>query len=49
MPLNKEFVREQKPASASTKAAQSKPAQPHAAQPEQEADSEPSSSAGGEA
>ena len=54
VPLNKEFVREQKPASVSTKAAQPKPTQPQAAQPqatqpEQEAGSEPSSSAGGEA
>ena len=54
VPLNKEFVREQKPASASIKAAQPKPTQSQAAQsqatqPEQEAGSAPSSSAGGEA
>ena len=54
VPLNKEFVREQKPAPASIKAAQPKPtqsqaAQPQATQPEQEAGSAPSSSAGGEA
>ena len=49
VPLNKEFVREQKPASASIKAAQPKPPQSQAAQSEQEAGSAPSSSAGGEA
>ena len=59
VPLNKEFVREQKPAPASIKAAQPKPTQsqaaqpqatqPQATQPEQEAGSAPSSSAGGEA
>ena len=49
VPLNKEFVREQKPAFASIKAAQPKPTQSQAAQSEQEAGSAPSSSAGGEA
>lgn len=49
VPLNKEFVREQKPASASIKAVQPKPTQSQAAQSEQEAGSAPSSSAGGEA
>lgn len=34
VPLNKEFVHEQKPASASTKAAQSQATQPQAAQPQ---------------